>query len=173
MIQVTRSGTYTTSFMKIAGFPTFDIGATSASIWGNVRMRVAIVLDNTGSMAQDGKMSAMQTAAKNLVDQLSALAKTDGDVYISIVPFAKDVNVGASNYNQSWVDFTGWDANGTTTCNSRNSSGHCTSSTLTPANHNTWTDCVVDRDQDYDTKNTTLTSSNMGTLIPADQEIAP
>ena len=40
---------------------------------------------------------------------MSALAKTAGDIYISIIPFAKDVNVGASNYNQSWVDFTDWD----------------------------------------------------------------
>ena len=48
----------------------------------------------------------MQTAAKNLIDQLSALAKNPGDVYISIIPFAKDVNVGASNYNQNWIDWT-------------------------------------------------------------------
>jgi hypothetical protein len=31
-------------------------------------------------MADDGKMAAMQTAAKSLVDQLSPLAKTNGDV---------------------------------------------------------------------------------------------
>lgn len=162
-IQVSGSGTYTTSFMKIAGFPTLDIGTTSTSAWGVVRMRVALVLDNTGSMAQDGKMPAMQTAAKNLVDQLSALAKTSGDVYISVVPFAKDVNVGAGNYNQSWIDFTDWNAaNGSSTCTGPSCS-------WTPANHNTWTGCVVDRDQDYDTKNTTPTSSNVGTLFPADQ----
>lgn len=168
-IQVTGSGTYTTSFMKIAGYPTLDIGTTSTSAWGLVRMRVAMVLDNTGSMADDGKMAAMQTAAKNLVDQLSALAKTDGDVYISIVPFAKDVNVGASNYNKYWIDFSDWDAaNGNWSCSSWNSSG-CNNWTWTPANHDTWTGCVVDRDQDYDIKNTTPVSGNAGTLFPADQ----
>ena len=57
-IQLTGTGAYTTSFMKIAGFPTLGIGATSTSAWGNVRMRVALVLDNTGSMASDGKMGA-------------------------------------------------------------------------------------------------------------------
>lgn len=169
-IQVTGSGTYTTSFMKIAGFPTLDVGTTSTSAWGLVRMRVAMVLDNTGSMADDGKMPAMQTAAKNLVDQLSALAKTNGDVYISIVPFAKDVNVGASNYNKYWIDFTDWDAaNGNWSCSSYNSWGGCNNWTWTPANHNTWTGCVIDRDQDYDTKNTTPISGNAGTLFPADQ----
>jgi hypothetical protein len=104
-------------------------------------------------MADDGKMAAMQTAAKSLVDQLSPLSKTDGDVYISIVPFAKDVNVGASNYSKYWVDFSDWDAARGTRF----------------ANHNTWTGCVVDRDQDYDTKNTTPTSGNAGTQFPAEQ----
>ena len=42
----------------------------------------------------------MQTAAKYLIDQLSAV---NGDVYVSIMSFAKDVNAGASNYAQSWV----------------------------------------------------------------------
>ena len=32
----------------------------------------------------------MRTAAKSLVDQLSLLAKTDGDIYISMVPFDKE-----------------------------------------------------------------------------------
>lgn len=168
-IQLTGTGTYTTSFMKIAGFPKLGIGTTSTSAWGNVRMRVAMVLDNTGSMAQDGKMEAMQTAAKNLVDQLSPLAKADGDVYISIVPFAKDVNVGASNYNKDWVDFSDWDAvNGNWTCTAGNN-WNCNNWKWVPANHSGWTGCVVDRDQDYDTKNTTPTSGNVGTLFPAEQ----
>ena len=99
----------TTDFLKVAGFPTINFNTSSTAAWGNVRMRVAMALDNTGSMADDGKMPAMQSAAKNLIDQLSALAKTTGDIYISIIPFAKDVNVGASNYNQSWIDLTDWD----------------------------------------------------------------
>ncbi|MBR0777761.1 pilus assembly protein TadG [Bradyrhizobium diazoefficiens] len=168
-IQVTGTGNYTTSFLRIAGFPTLGINTTSTSAWGMTRMRVAMVLDNTGSMKDDGKMPAMQTAAKNLVDQLSALAKTNGDVYISIVPFAKDVNVGASNYNKFWIDFSDWDnANDSWSCSSWNN-GNCSNWVRTIPNHNTWTGCVVDRDQDWDTKNTTPVSGNAGTLFPADQ----
>jgi len=168
-IKLTGTGTYTTSFMKIAGFPTLGIDTSSTSAWGLTRMRVALVLDNTGSMADDGKMAAMRTAAKNLVDQLSTLAKNTGDVYISIVPFAKDVNVGASNYNKYWVDFSDWDAaNGSWSCTSGNN-WNCNNWKWTPANRNTWTGCVTDRDQDYDTKNTTPTSGNVGTLFPAEQ----
>ena len=79
-ILVSGTGSVNTDFMKVAGFPNLNFNTSSTSAWGNVRMRVAMVLDNTGSMADDGKMPAMQTAAKSLVDQLSALNKTDGDM---------------------------------------------------------------------------------------------
>ncbi|MBB4261967.1 MULTISPECIES: TadE/TadG family type IV pilus assembly protein [unclassified Bradyrhizobium] len=171
-IQLTGTGTYTTSFMKIAGFPTLGIDTTSTSAWGLTRMRVALVLDVTGSMADDGKMPAMQTAAKNLVDQLSTLAKTNGDVYISVVPFSKDVNVGSSNYDKSWIDWSDWEAvNGSCSDNWYKQQSGCVSAgkTWTPKNHNKWTGCVTDRDQDYDTKNTTPVISNSSTLFPAEQ----
>ena len=42
-------------------------------------------------------------------------------------------------------------------------------STWTPATHNTWTGCVTDRTQPYDTQNTTPTASNVATLFPADE----
>ena len=74
-----------------------------------------MALDVTGSMDEDGKMAAMKPAAKSLIDQISALAKNPGDVYISIIPFAKDVNVGASNYDASWINWSEWD-NGNRTC---------------------------------------------------------
>jgi len=150
-IQVNGSGNVTTSFMKVAGFPNVNFNTSSTTAWGNVRMRVALVLDVTGSMNDDGKMTAMKPAAKALIDQIGALAKNPGDVYISVVPFAKDVNVGASNYNQSWINWTDWD-NNNQTCNG--GGRNCT-----PKNHDTWNGCVTDRDQNYDTKNTTPTGS--------------
>lgn len=172
-IQVNGSGAVTTDFLKVAGFPTLNFSTSSTAAWGSVRMRVAMALDNTGSMASDGKMPAMQTAAKNLVDQLSGLAKTAGDIYISIIPFAKDVNVGASNYNQSWIDFTDWDADPATesygTCSKNKSTrSSCLQSNGTwTSDHSKWTGCVTDRDQDYDTKNTAPTSSV--TRFPAEE----
>jgi Flp pilus assembly protein TadG len=169
-VQVSGSGAVTTDFMKVAGFPDLNFNTMSTSAWGTVRMRVAMALDNTGSMAQDGKIGALRTAAASLIDQLSALSKNSGDVYISIVPFAKDVNVGNANYNQNWLDWTDWDAaNGTNTCTARNAWGQCTSSTWTPANHNTWTGCVTDRTQPYDTQNTAPATANAATLFPADE----
>lgn len=169
-IKLDGSGSIQTDFMRVAGFPNMNFGSSTTTTWGNVRMRVALVLDVTGSMDDDGKMPAMQSAAKNLVDQLSALATTAGDIYISIVPFTKDVNVGSSNYSKFWIDWTDWDSkNGYKTCTAWNSKGKCSSSYWTANDHSTWNGCVTDRTQDYDTKNTTPTSGNVDTLFPAEQ----
>ena len=65
------------------------------------RLRVALALDNTGSMSSNGKMTALKSATKSLLTQLKAAATQNGDVYVSIIPFSKDVNVGSSNYNAS------------------------------------------------------------------------
>lgn len=109
-VVVTGSGSVTTQFMKVAGFPNMNIGTTSTAAWGNTRMRVALVLDNTGSMDDNGKMEAMQKAAKEMVDTLAGYNKVNGDVYISLIPFAKDVNVGTSNVNASWLNWSEWEA---------------------------------------------------------------
>ncbi len=112
-VLITGSGHITTDFLNVAGFPTLGFNTNSTATWGNVKMRVALALDNTGSMAQGSpsKISALKTAVAGsggLIDQLSALAKNPDDVYISVVPFAKVVNLGATNYSQSWIDWTDW-----------------------------------------------------------------
>jgi Flp pilus assembly protein TadG len=109
-VQASASGYINTDFMQIAGFPTMGFNTTSTSTWGTAKMRVALVLDNTGSMAQNNKIGALKTAAAGtggLIDQLSRLAQNPGDVYISIIPFAKVVNVG-SQVSGGNIDWTDW-----------------------------------------------------------------
>jgi Flp pilus assembly protein TadG len=97
-VTVSASGAVQTDFLKMVGHPSLAIGSSSTATWSNTRMRVALALDNTGSMAQNNKMTALQAAAKELVGTLSASASTNGDVYISVVPFAKDAQTGGANY---------------------------------------------------------------------------
>ena len=174
-IEIAGNGKIDTSFMKLVGIPDINFNVNATSAWGNVRMRVAMALDVTGSMRDDGKMPAMQTAAKSLIDQLSPLAKNPGDIHISVVPFAKDVNFGSSYYNQTYIDWSLWDAaNGTCSSGGYTTKSACqnASRTWTPANHNTWTGCVTDRTQDYDTKNTAPTSSNAPTMVVAEEYVS-
>jgi len=119
------SASIDTAIIGVIGMKTISVTGSSTATWAErTRLRVALVLDNTGSMAQSGKMPALQTAAKNLLSRLNSAATTNGDVYVSIIPFAKDVNVGASNYNANWIDWSLWDdANGswvtTSSCTGR------------------------------------------------------
>ncbi|MBS0249055.1 MAG: VWA domain-containing protein, partial [Proteobacteria bacterium] len=132
-----------TVFMGIVGINNVTVSGSSTAAWGTTRLRVALVLDNTGSMADAGKMTALKSATKDLLAQLKGAASVNGDVYVSIVPFAKDVNIGATNYNASYLDWTDWNANNRT-CSGWQWNGNCWGSWVT-ANHNTWNGCITDR----------------------------
>ncbi len=183
-VVVNASSNVKTNFMGMMGFSSLRVAVNSQVKWGNSKLRVALVLDNTGSMAWSGKMDALKTATNNLLDQLKAAAATNGDVYVSIIPFAEDVNVGKSNYNATWIDWTDWnDENNsdvsTTTCTSlKGRKKKCTTSTTSvPNNHNTWNGCVSDRGEsnqphstNYDTNVSPPTTSVIASLFPADQD---
>ncbi len=159
-----------TNFLGVIGVSQVNISAMSVSAWGNTRLRVALVLDNTGSMASDGKMDALKTASHNLLTQLHQAAIHPEDVYVSIVPFVKDVNVGPSNYDKSWLRWDLWEeVNGSCSKARYTTKTDCLSHTKiwTPANHNTWNGCVTDRDQNFDTRNNAPVAG--GTLYPAEQ----
>ena len=145
-----------TNFLGVIGIDHVDIKSMSVSSWGNTRLRVALVLDNTGSMASDGKMDALKTASHNLLTQLQQAAVHPEDVYVSIVPFSKDVNFGSDNYAQSWLRWDLWEeVNGSCSNTSYSNRTSCQSHSKvwTPATHNTWNGCVTDRDQNFDTTN--------------------
>jgi Flp pilus assembly protein TadG len=97
-----------TEFISIIGFKKITVSGTSIAKWGSARLRVALVLDTTGSMADDGKINALKTATKNLLTQMQSAATVDGDVDVSIIPFSKNVNLDRRNYNAGWIDWTDW-----------------------------------------------------------------
>ena len=106
---VSGSADMDTEFLSVIGFDQLNVSGTAAAAWGgSYRLRVALVLDNTGSMAQSGKIDALKTATKNLLTQLQNAVSTPGDVYVSIIPFVKDVSVDPTNYNSSWDNWIEW-----------------------------------------------------------------
>jgi len=173
-VTVTGKVNVPTSFVSILDVPYIALSESSTAAWGSTRLRVALVLDNTGSMADANKLTTLKSATKNLLNQLSSAASQNGDVYVSIVPFAKDVNFGSANYKQSWIDWTAWDA-ANTTCSGWQIGNFCLG-TQKPANHNTWNGCVMDRGDangpdtgNYDANVAEAVTSNTATLYPAEQ----
>lgn len=184
-VKLDGTGSIVTDFMKIAGFPNMNFSSSSTTTWGISKLRVALALDNTGSMNDYNKIGALRTASKNLVTQLSALAKNNGDVYISVVPFEIDVNVGTSNVGATWLRWDSWDPK-----NYPNSSypwntycsggywmtmaqcqghGYIWNHTPNTSNKSQWTGCVSDRDQSYDTTSAAPTSNSTYFLADQDQ----
>ena len=151
-VVMSASSSVPTLFMRLplVGIQSIPIAVNTTAKWGD-RLRVALVLDNTGSMSQGSptsKISALKTASTNLLQQLQSAGTNPEDVYVSIIPFVKDVNVGSGNYSQSWLDFTDWDAaNGTCSNKNYTSQSGCTNAKAkwTPNDHSTWNGCVTDR----------------------------
>ena len=181
-VLVNGSGSIVTDFMQLAGFPTMGFNAASTATWGTSPLRVALVLDNTGSMNDYNKIGALRTAATNLVTQLSNLAVNNGDVYISVIPFALDVNVGTSNVGANWLRWDLWDPT-SGQCSTGFGWGDFGAAGMTKAtclghgyhwnhasgstNHSLWNGCVSDRDQSDDVTSTAPSSNP--TKFPADQ----
>jgi Flp pilus assembly protein TadG len=122
-VVVNGSAQVPTNFLGIIGYNNLTVNGSSTAKWGTSRLRVALVLDNTGSMADSGKIGALKSATNSLLSQLQSAVTNAGDVYVSIIPFVKDVNLGASNWNSNYIywgtaaqdpslsDNNSWDAN--------------------------------------------------------------
>lgn len=146
-LTMTATAVVPTTFTSLFGVTSIPVSATSATQWNFTRLRVALALDNTGSMAQDGKIDALKTATQNLLNRFKASATTAADVYVSIIPFAKVVNVGTSNPNASWLNISTAQQCNWWACWSN------------------WDGSVMDRNEPYDTQNTAPTNNN--TRFPA------
>jgi Flp pilus assembly protein TadG len=81
-------------------FPIFStndpvVSMTSAAVYSDKTIEVAMMLDVTGSM-KDQKIKDLKTAAKNAVDAFLAGQKPENPrVRVSIVPYANSVNAGS------------------------------------------------------------------------------
>jgi Flp pilus assembly protein TadG len=185
-ILLNGSGAITTDFMNLAGYPTMGFNVSSTTTWGTDLLRIALVLDNTSSMNDYNKIGALKTAAKTLVTQLAGLAANAGDVYISVIPFETDVNVGTSYVNTPWLRWDRWDPNEwhyassqQTWCSDDGWSetlaqcqdhGYSWNHKVGSPSHQQWNGCVTDRDRDYDVNATPPSTGNVSALFLADQE---
>jgi Flp pilus assembly protein TadG len=158
-VTVTATGSVTADFLGILGIRQLDVSVSSTAAWG-MKLQLALVLDNTGSMAASNKMTALKTASHQLLQQLQNAATHPGDIEVAIIPFTTDVNVGHSNV-------TGPSLKWSYTALTASGFGNSTTSTVTFSNSG-WSGCITDRDQNYDVQNTPANASDAATLYPAD-----
>ena len=174
-LKINGSASVSTMFWRMMGQEQINITATGEVTWGIKKLNLALAFDNTGSMASSGKMAALKEAAHNLLTTLKNAEKTPGDIKVSIVPFAVDVNVGTANVDATWIDWTDWEAaNGTCSKSSYHSKSSCIANygVWTPKDHSYWNGCVNDRDQNNDVLNTATAEGSPATKYRAHQATA-
>ncbi|MDV7142643.1 pilus assembly protein TadG-related protein [Tropicimonas sp. TH_r6] len=95
-ISVTSTVNVKTMFMDMIGIETLAAPATGTAEESVTELEIVLVLDNSGSMANNNnfRLNLLKEAASNFVDQILENENADGEVAISIVPFATQVNAG-------------------------------------------------------------------------------
>lgn len=106
-VEATVTGSVDTFFIGLIGINTLPVQARSvAERAQGGRLELALVLDNTGSMASgDGngstKIAALKVATNQLLDEV--LANSHAEVRVAVVPYSEYVNVGLINRSQPWI----------------------------------------------------------------------
>ena len=113
-----------TTFVALVGVPTLNANVEAEATRKKLALEVVMVLDNSGSMASESRMTRLVDAAKcaTYILMYSEVQDATGnkntcvpapgaervdDVRIGIVPFNMFVNVGAGNANAKWMDRVG------------------------------------------------------------------
>jgi Flp pilus assembly protein TadG len=139
----------------ITGGP-INVGAhTEVKRAGN-ELEIALVLDNTGSMAGT-KLSNLKTAASNFIDSMSAAAAQTGDanaIKISLVPFSNTVRVGATYASAAWIDQAGASPINNEIFTTSSGTQWANRFTLFSNLGATWAGCVENRQAPYDIQDT-------------------
>ncbi len=96
-----------TTLMGLVGTHNVTVSADTEVTRKITGVELVMVLDNTGSMSSNGKIDALKTAAKDLVEVLFGDSGTHQYLKVGLVPFAAAVNVGTEHENSGWIDKTG------------------------------------------------------------------
>ena len=137
-VSVSGQTSLPTSVMAITGKGSMPISASSRAVYSKQKIEVALVLDNTGSMAQSGKMPALKAAVNDFINDLQAIPAAKGAIKMSVVPFNTQVKIGTSYAGSSALRWNVALEN------------PALAGIGKPPSQAAWTGCISDRDRDYD-----------------------
>lgn len=101
-ITVSADATLPMSFFQLFGYASTTVSATGTATRDASGLEIALVLDVTGSMAQNNNIRRLRDAASDLVRILYGTRDQIPDLYLGIVPYVATVNIGPSRAN--WTD---------------------------------------------------------------------
>jgi Flp pilus assembly protein TadG len=110
-VTLAAESTIDTVLMPILNIHQITVSTSTVVTREQTKLEVALVLDNSSSMATVSagrpKVEAAKEAANALVDSLFLGKPTSNFVKISVVPYTSSVKVGAGYFDAPWVDTTG------------------------------------------------------------------
>jgi Flp pilus assembly protein TadG len=141
------------------------VSAASEVVRSDMKLEIALVLDNTGSMLQGGhtsKLDNLKVAAVNFVTKMEAAAAKGTDpnaIKIALVPFSNAVRVDETAYrNAAWIDQTGASPINDEIFTTATGTQHGNRFTFFSQLGTTWRGCVETRQAPYDVQDTAPTA---------------
>jgi Flp pilus assembly protein TadG len=96
-LTLSATATIPTTFMRILGHNDMTVRASNVIHRTVKGMELALVMDNTGSMASNSRMTLMKAAATDLVNILFGSRETAPNFWISLIPYVAVVNIGTQH----------------------------------------------------------------------------
>ena len=99
-VQLTSTATVTPTLVGVMGIGPVTVNAASTAQTAAYGLELALVLDNTGSMA-GSSITSLISASNQLLGILYGGSDTQPHLWVSVVPFAAAVNIG--NAHTGWL----------------------------------------------------------------------
>lgn len=158
-VDISGTATYKPQILTALGFGPYSLSAKARTVVGDQSIEVALVLDNSGSMA-GSKLTSLETAAKSLVNILFDSVNAQTRVKIALVPFSGAVNVGADNATADWMD-----KNAASPAHSENFVSAKNRFTLYSEMNTNWAGCIEARPGEHMVRDTVPTATDPITLF--------
>jgi len=161
-VTVTATSNVDTVIAPIWHVYNIPIAATAEATPTRSFAEIVLVLDNTGSMGNSGKISALRDAAHDLVEILHDSSPDTEKLFISLVPFTATVRLSSDLLSWSGIDFNG----------ASSISGEDFNAKKNPFDvfndmaDYSWNGCIRARADGHDLKDTPASSGDPETLFP-------
>lgn len=158
-------------FVTLVGVHTLGASVTSQATRKSLRVEIAMVLDNSGSMADSNRMGHLIAAshkATNIFYRDQQPNDPDPDMFVGVVPFTQFINVGTDNANAEWIDRRGHSsiADDNLMMDPRSPINRFDRIALfQELSNESWRGCVEARPFPYDTNDATPVSGSPDTLF--------
>lgn len=107
LITLNAEATVSATFMSLFGYGDITVSASTEITRETRGMELVLVMDNTGSMRHDDKITTMKEAATDLVETVYGDDETNTNLWVGVVPYITHVNVGSAH--DSWLSTAGQD----------------------------------------------------------------